>query len=261
MTETIGARVVVIKLGGSLYDQPDLGQRLGRWLETRSLAKPIFVPGGGPFADVVRDLDSTHALGEERAHWLALASLSVAARFVAALLPRAVVVSGLEHCLPHWQAGEIPVLDPHSFAQADEQQPDCLPHSWNTTSDALAARVAVVSGASRLILLKSVNLSHGMDWVEAAPHGFVDPVFPEVIRPPLAVEWLNFRKWRDRAGEQLCKAAHPTPIDLVFSAAVVAGGAAHREPVRLHAAQCPNRIEVERPGDRTEQPSLGAGPS
>ena len=56
----------------------------------------------------------------------------------------------------------------------------------------------VATPFSGLILLKSVNLPQDMDWVEAARQGFVDSIFPKVIRPPLTVEWLDFRQWRDR---------------------------------------------------------------
>jgi hypothetical protein len=70
-----------------------------------------------------------------------------------------------------------------------------LPHTWAATSDAVAARAAVVGGAARLILLKSAARPHAMSWPEAALAGFVDPLFAEVIRnaPALVVEAVNFR--------------------------------------------------------------------
>jgi aspartokinase-like uncharacterized kinase len=65
---------VVVKVGGSLFDLPDLGPRLEVWLGARRSV--VLVPGGGPTTDVVRALDRTHRLGEEAAHWLALRSIS-----------------------------------------------------------------------------------------------------------------------------------------------------------------------------------------
>src|SRR5262249_50947889 len=85
-----GDMKVVVKVGGSLYDLPGLGARLRAWLERLPSREVLLVPGGGPAADVVRDLDRLHRLGEEAAHWLALRALSVNARFLAALLPGAV---------------------------------------------------------------------------------------------------------------------------------------------------------------------------
>src|SRR5262249_34902973 len=76
---------VVVKVGGSLYDWPDLAGRLQDWLGQPSERRVLLVPGGGVTADVVRDLDQRHALGEERAHWLALHALALNAHFLAAL--------------------------------------------------------------------------------------------------------------------------------------------------------------------------------
>jgi aspartokinase-like uncharacterized kinase len=55
-----------------------------------------------------------------------------------------------------------------------------LPHSWAVTSDALAARVAIVTGAHSLILLKSASLPDGVDWTEAGRLGLVDAMFAKV---------------------------------------------------------------------------------
>ena len=48
----------------------------------------LFVPGGGPTADVIRDFDRIHQLGEEQAHWLALAALQLNADFLVSFYPR-----------------------------------------------------------------------------------------------------------------------------------------------------------------------------
>src|SRR5262245_19403362 len=84
---------IVVKVGGSLYDLPDLGPRLQRWLDALHTRSILIVPGGGALADAVRDLDQIHGLGEETAHWLALRALTLNAYFLAALLPGAVVVA------------------------------------------------------------------------------------------------------------------------------------------------------------------------
>ena len=76
--------MIVVKVGGSLFDAPALGPALRAYLDTLAPAEVLLVPGGGPVADAVRALDRTHALGEEAAHWLALRSLGV----TAALLER-----------------------------------------------------------------------------------------------------------------------------------------------------------------------------
>ncbi len=183
----------VVKVGGSLFDLPDLGPRLLKWLAEQGTGTVLLVPGGGPAADVVRQYDRLHGLGEEQAHWLALGALALNARFLASLLPGAIV-------LPHVQPGgtdpfqgTIPILDPYTFAQADEGQPGCLPHSWAVTSDSFAARAARLAGARELILLKSVSLPVGIAWTEAAQRGLVDNHFPKAVGAGLAVRFINFR--------------------------------------------------------------------
>jgi aspartokinase-like uncharacterized kinase len=176
---------IVVKVGGSLFDLPDLGPRLGQWLTT--LAKPeiLLLPGGGPTADLIRDLDRTHHLGEEAAHWLALQALSLNAHFLARLLSpfaQPVVIEEPDVCDSLWRNGRLPILDAHRFARADEGRPGCLPHRWSVTSDSVAARVAVVAGASQLTLLKSATLPEGIDWAEAGRRGFVDAYFAEALR-------------------------------------------------------------------------------
>jgi 5-(aminomethyl)-3-furanmethanol phosphate kinase len=189
----MSAGLTVAKVGGSLYDFPDLRSRLRRWLAEQTDGRVLLVPGGGATADVVRRFDAAHGLGEEEAHWLAIRALAFNAAFLAALLGDTLIVED-----PRAAARGISILDAFAFAALDERQTPtrCLPHTWAATSDAVAARAAVVAGAARLILLKSVTLPQGIDWIEASRRGFVDPVFPEVIReaPRLVVEAINFRE-------------------------------------------------------------------
>jgi aspartokinase-like uncharacterized kinase len=190
---SFSAPAAVIKIGGSLFDLPDLGQRLQAWLAGQATRTLLLVPGGGPVAEVVRQYDRLYGLGEERAHWLALRSLALNARLLCFLLPQTVVVPHIRSLATLWRRGKIPVLDLYSFARADEGQPGALPHCWNVTSDSLAARVARVAGARELLLLKSTSLPAGMDWTEAGKRGLVDTYFAEVAENSLTVRFINFR--------------------------------------------------------------------
>lgn len=174
--------VAVVKVGGSLYDLPDLGSRLRRWLaEQCADTRVVLIPGGGPLVDAIRHLDRSHGLGEETSHWLALRALSVNAHFLASLLPSTCVCGDVGKLGRAWEKNLLPVLEVHEFARGDEQRPGRLPHCWSVTSDAFAARVAVVFRASHLILLKSTTIPPGMDWTEAGRLGLVDAMFAEVL--------------------------------------------------------------------------------
>ena len=180
--------MIVVKVGGSLYDLPDLGERLRRFLSQLGTSC-LVVPGGGATADVVRAFDRDHGLGPTAAHWLALRACTMNAWFLRELLPMSEIVEGPQRC------PALGILDPHAFALADEGRAGCLPHDWSATSDSVAARVAEVSGAD-LVLLKSVDIE-GDDWERTAREGLVDPIFPVIVaRAGLCVRAVNLRRWR-----------------------------------------------------------------
>ncbi len=186
---------VVVKVGGSLFDLPDLGPRLRAWLGALETRAVLLVPGGGPTADVVRAFDRVHSLGQETSHWLALHALSVNAHFLAALLAPlpAVLIEEVEAAPAWWQAGAVPVLDACRFVLKDEGRPGALPHHWSVTSDSIAARAAVVAEARRLVLLKSVTVPEGTSWADASQAGWLDGYFPTAIARGLEVCCVKFR--------------------------------------------------------------------
>jgi aspartokinase-like uncharacterized kinase len=171
----------VVKVGGSLLAWPGLRDRLTAWLDAQASRAVVLVPGGGAGADVVRALDRTHSLGDEAAHWLAVRAMGLNAHVLAALLPRARVLTCPAELPAAWADGVVPVLDCLPLLLEDEARPGRLPHSWAVTSDAIAARVAVLLGAQRLVLLKSVTVPPGTDWQTAARQGLVDDVFPLIV--------------------------------------------------------------------------------
>ncbi len=186
----------VVKVGGSLFDWPGLGERLAHWLKTLGQPEVILTAGGGTAADIVRDMDRIHGLGEERSHALALRSLTFTAHLLVELLPlpRCAVVEHLTHCSELWQQDGVPILDLGSFARQDDARPERLPHCWAVTSDSLAARVAIVAQARELVLLKSLTIPPEMTWDEASRHEYVDQHFPTVARG-LRIRAVNLRTW------------------------------------------------------------------
>jgi aspartokinase-like uncharacterized kinase len=182
--------MIVVKVGGSLFDLPDLGRRL-RSLLTAGINpaarhEVVLVPGGGPAADVVRRLDRCHGLGDAVAHELALRAMTLSAHFLAALLEAAGAGPVPVASRP---AGPLTILDAFGFALGDP----VLPASWDATSDSVAARVAVVLGADELVLLKSVTLPEPVDWEETARAGHVDPLFAQMTRTIPRVRVVNLR--------------------------------------------------------------------
>ena len=185
--------LTIVKVGGSLYDLPDLGPRLSAWLATIT-GDVILVPGGGPMVETIRQLDGIHHLGEETCHWLALRTLTLNAHFLARLLPLASIIDD-----PLRRTGPVCILDAHPFALADEARPGRLPHSWAVTSDSLALRTAIVAEAG-LVLLKSIEAPATECGISS---DLVDRHFAELLRQAqagLVVEIVNLRAWARHSG-------------------------------------------------------------
>jgi aspartokinase-like uncharacterized kinase len=175
--------MIVVKVGGSLFDHPALGPGLRGFVEALAPADVLLVPGGGPIADAVRELDRVHGLGEEAAHWVALRALAVTATFLEGIIGEPNPTSPFR------------VLDCFTFAREDDSRPGALPHTWSVTTDSIAARAALVFGAERLVLLKSVDVPPGTSWEVAAANGWVDAHFPQLAAAlACPIEVVNFRR-------------------------------------------------------------------
>jgi len=150
---------VVVKLGGSLYNRvPDLVPVF--LASERSL---FIVPGGGVFADAVRK----SLVDDDSAHWMAVAAMDQYGWFIASQGIRATALI---------QVPDKPVV---FLPYSSMQKHDPLPHTWDVTSDSIAAWVADMLGLD-LLLLKSVDgiLEEG-DLMEQVKK----PIKTEVVDP------------------------------------------------------------------------------
>jgi len=204
----------VYKVGGSLLTLPDLAERLEAALTLHRERRPLLIVGGGATADLVRRWDTLHGLGEERSHALALAAMSLNERFVETLLPRSRIVRTREEAGTAWQDRRVPILCAREFLQDEEgalaagrgvcELPGVLPHTWEVTSDSIAAWVALRWPAAGLVLLKSRGARCPSDAAGAqgddaragdAPAGNapVDSYFSTLAAALPRIEWFNLR--------------------------------------------------------------------
>ena len=143
----------VIKLGGSLLGAPELL----RWLELLVKfgdGKVVIVPGGGLFANSVREAQQISNASDEVAHQLALLAMDQFGILLASMNPGLVTASSeLELAERGWQHRGIVWL-PSKMALADSS----IPQNWQVTSDSLSAWLANKLGAEQLILVKSKSL-------------------------------------------------------------------------------------------------------
>ncbi len=117
----------------------------------------LVVPGGGPFADAVREADRRLRLPDDAAHWMAVLAMDQYAHLVAARLAGSVIVEEPREIATALSAGHVPVLAPSRWLR----KADPLPHAWTVTSDSIAAWVAGRVGARRLVLVKPPGATVG----------------------------------------------------------------------------------------------------
>lgn len=141
----------VVKLGGSLLGSAELPRWLGL-LADQGDGRIVIVPGGGVFADAVRDAQAKSGVDQAVAHRLAVLAMDQYGLLLAGMCPRlSTAASELELAGRSWQHRAIVWL-PSRMVLAE----DGIPCSWDVTSDSLAAWLAGRLGASRLVLVKSV---------------------------------------------------------------------------------------------------------
>jgi aspartokinase-like uncharacterized kinase len=127
---------LVVKVGGSLCNcVPDLVPVL-----LASCRPLLIVPGGGMFADTVRKIQ----VNDNSAHWMAIAAMDQYGWFIASYGITAIA---------HLQVPDRPVV---FLPYCSLHKTDPLPHSWDVTSDSIAAWVADRLGLD-LVLLKSAD--------------------------------------------------------------------------------------------------------
>jgi len=144
----------VIKIGGSLEKQPRNLKRLCRRLVVLARKhRLLIVPGGGIFADIVREVDRTHKLTSTAAHLMAVLATDQYGILLSSTSRRTQTVRDLKSARILQSKGRLPILLPSKMTFEDKY----LEHSWNVTSDSIAARVAGLSHANMLVLVKDVD--------------------------------------------------------------------------------------------------------
>jgi aspartokinase-like uncharacterized kinase len=176
-------KATVVKLGGSTADHKEMDV----W--TAALAGAslplVIVPGGGAFADQVRDEQNRLGFSDAAAHAMAILAmdqfghviLDRHGRFSAARSPKEI-----EQALAD---GKIPVWMPSAMAIPASD----IPTSWDVTSDSLAAWLTGRLSAQALLLVKQSRAFTEHDGVaDLMARGIVDVHFATML--PAGVDLL-----------------------------------------------------------------------
>jgi len=127
---------LIVKVGGSLINRiPDLVPILN------ASKRPLFIiPGGGPFADLVRQV----RVNNDAAHWMAIAAMEQYGWFISSF--GMLTTAGIA----------VPLTTTVFLPYRCLRLTDVLPHTWEVTSDTIAAWVAGTLHLD-LLLLKSID--------------------------------------------------------------------------------------------------------
>ena len=145
-------KIRVIKLGGSLIEH---GRAIIRNLRDYAVAnnlRLVIVPGGGPFAMAVRAL--ADKLSDEAAHWMAVLAMHQYGLFLANGNAEFPLIETLDDIIDREDSdGGVSILLPYKILKDD----DHLPHTWDVTSDTIAAFIAYKLGERCFIKLTNVD--------------------------------------------------------------------------------------------------------
>lgn len=175
MTPETRAVHTVVKVGGGLLNRAGALGLVANALTAFSAGRRVLiVPGGGPFADAVRALCRRVNIGDDAAHWMAVLGMDQYGHALAARIPGAALVECEPEISAALAAGRLPVLMPYRWLKAT----DPLPHSWEVTSDSIAAWLAGALRARRIVLIKPA-----VPPAPGPPTKLVDPYFLRTLPP------------------------------------------------------------------------------
>ena len=166
---------LVVKVGGSLLETGQLAVLLAT---IANAGRPVVVvPGGGAFADKVRDLQHALKFDDATAHRLAMLGMHQMAEVFITTNMRLRIADSLDAIVDVLASGDIPVWVPLPMLEHDAT----IPRDWSITSDGIAARLAELLGGAPLVLLKSCAVPQAASTVTLADDGVVDVVFPGIV--------------------------------------------------------------------------------
>jgi aspartokinase-like uncharacterized kinase len=144
----------VIKIGGSLAEDPErlraLCTKLSEFAKKYAI---VVVPGGGRFADVVRDFDKRFTLSSGISHRMAILGMDQFGLLLSQIIPDSCATYLLSDAKQLSEIRVVPVFLPSRLMFKE----DPLENSWDVTSDSIAAYVAGRLHVAKVLLVTDVD--------------------------------------------------------------------------------------------------------
>ena len=145
--------VTVLKVGGSLAEDPMTLMQLCHKLSVLAKDHKILViPGGGEFADIARKFYKKYGFSDLVAHKMGILSMDQFGLFLSDIIVDSFVTYSLEE-IRKSAKGKVPIFLPSTIMFRE----DPLEKSWDVTSDSIAAYIANLLQAKKLLLVTDVD--------------------------------------------------------------------------------------------------------
>lgn len=114
--------------------------------------KCLFVIGGGEFANLIRKYDAEIGFSEDITHETAIDSMDILAKLLNDKLAFTEISHAVEEAISISNSNKIPIMICSDILKENEP----FEHSWNVTSDSIAAYIASLLDA-KLLIATNVN--------------------------------------------------------------------------------------------------------
>ncbi|MGR8999153.1 MAG: amino acid kinase family protein [Gammaproteobacteria bacterium] len=165
--------MIVIKLGGSLTGSDALLKCLESIEQNYQPGEVVIVPGGGAFADQVRLAQYHWKFDDKTAHSMAILAMQQMAMLFKGLKSHFEIARSVTDIHKQLHQQKIVIWSP-DIIDLDNAG---IQATWDITSDSLAAWLAGILSARKLILVKSTIIDAGLSLQELAEQNIVDKAF------------------------------------------------------------------------------------
>jgi aspartokinase-like uncharacterized kinase len=167
----------IVKIGGSLGRDPLLRDWLDTLVQLGS-GRVVIVPGGGAFADEVRELQALWRFDDLSAHNMAVLGMAQMGLMMQGICPVLALAANDADLRRAVQQARVPIWLPFEVLR---EQRDTLTN-WGVTADSLAAWLANRLNAEGLLLVKACEIDPSLDLAANAAAGIVDAEFLRFAR-------------------------------------------------------------------------------
>jgi len=161
--------------------------RLNEWLSIIvefGKGKLVIVPGGGCFADQVREAQKKWKFDDKAAHQMALLAMEQTAYLLKSVAPDLSLTDSTEGIEEVVNLNKVPVWLPCKMIDTCQD----ITSNWNVTSDSLALWLAGKLNAEHTMLVKSLSASN-RNARQLSDFNMVDKAFPEFVKKSESGLW------------------------------------------------------------------------